>query len=80
MQMPGTGGAQTVVYQPTQQTDAGTQPQQQQIQTIQIQNPGKACEKSVLLVAASEKNRDGAEKTHHLQSLCITNSSSFCGR
>jgi len=33
----------TVVYQPTQQTDAGSaqQQQQQQIQTIQIQNPGR---------------------------------------
>jgi len=35
-------GGQTVVYQPTQQADTGTQQQQQQqIQTIQIQNPGK---------------------------------------
>ena len=35
MQMP---SGQTVVYQPTQQADAGTQ--QQQIQTIQLQTPG----------------------------------------
>jgi len=40
VQMPGGGAGQTVVYQPAQQTD--TTAQQQHIQTIQIQNPGKA--------------------------------------